>query len=60
MGDLALVYLESDDVGAAMAHLARSQNETEVWFREKLLENEGLDWSEPPPPLPELMFDWRP
>jgi hypothetical protein len=60
MGDFALVYLESDDLGGAMGHLAKSQDETEVWFKETLLETQGLDWSGPPPPLPELLFDWRP
>ncbi len=60
MGDLALVYLESDDLAAAMGHLARSQDETEVWFKESLLETQGIDWSGPPPPLPRQLFDWRP
>jgi hypothetical protein len=59
VGDLVLLYLESDDLGSAMAHLAQSQDETEVWFKKTLLETQGIDWSGPPPPLPELLFDWR-
>jgi hypothetical protein len=58
-GDLVLLYLESDDLAGAMAHLAQSQEETEVWFKKTLLETEGIDWGAPPPPLPELLFDWR-
>ena len=27
---------------------------------ERLLENQGIDWSGPPPPLPTALFDWRP
>ncbi|GIG62977.1 hypothetical protein Lfu02_73490 [Longispora fulva] len=37
MGDLVLRYLESDDLAAAMAHLARAQDETEVWFKKATL-----------------------
>jgi len=60
MGDMALVYLESDDLAGAMGHLAVSNDDTEVWFKERLLETEGIDWSAPPPPLPTLLFDWLP
>jgi hypothetical protein len=59
MGDFLLLYLESDDLGAAIGHLARSQDETEVWFKRSLLETQGIDWGGPPPPLPDLGFDWR-
>ena len=59
MGDFAVVYLESDDLGAAMGHLAQSQGETEAWFKQALMETQGIDWGGPPPPLPELPFDWR-
>ncbi|WP_412542919.1 hypothetical protein R8Z50_10690 [Longispora sp. K20-0274] len=59
MGDLVLLYLESDDLAAAMAHLARSQVDTEVWFKKATLDTEGIDWSGPPPALPEQLFDWR-
>jgi hypothetical protein len=59
-GDVVLGYLESDDLAGAMAHLAQSEDETEMWFKETLMETEGIDWAAPPPPLPELLFDWRP
>jgi len=57
-GKLALVYLAGDDLAGALAHLAQSQDPTELWFKETLLETQGIDWSGPPPPLPELLFDW--
>ncbi|WP_412542893.1 hypothetical protein R8Z50_10560 [Longispora sp. K20-0274] len=53
------LYLESDDLATAMAHLARSQDETEVWFKKATLDTEGIDWSGPAPALPEQLFDWR-
>ena len=59
-GDVVLGYLESDDLARAMDHLAQSKEETEMWFKQTLMETEGIDWAAPPPPLPELLFDWRP
>jgi hypothetical protein len=59
-GDVVLGYLESDDLARAMDYLARSKDETEMWFKQSLMETEGIDWAAPPPPLPELLFDWRP
>jgi len=51
------VYLEGDDLAGAMAHLAQSQDPTELCFKQTLLETQGIDWGDPPPPLPELLFD---
>jgi hypothetical protein len=59
-GDIILGYLESDDLAGAMRYLAESTEETEMWFKERLKETEGIDWAAPPPPLPRLVFDWRP
>jgi len=45
----------SDDL---MHKLAVSQNEFDVWFRERMLETHGMDITQPPPgPMPELYFD---
>ena len=57
-GDLVLVYLESEDLAGAMEHLARSDEDAEAWFKERLMETQGIDWGGPPPPLPELVSDW--
>ncbi|MFL5796439.1 MAG: hypothetical protein ACJ77A_00715 [Actinomycetota bacterium] len=59
-GDVVLGYLESDDLPRAMDYLAGSEGEIETWFKQALMETEGIDWAAPPPPLPELLFDWRP
>jgi hypothetical protein len=49
-GTVAVVYLEADDVGAAMSGVGTSQEPFDVWFRERLEEIHGIDFSEPAPP----------
>jgi hypothetical protein len=44
------VYLEADDVGAAMMGIATSQEPFDVWFRERTQEIHGIDLAEPAPP----------
>ncbi|MHB8512673.1 MAG: hypothetical protein ACYDCC_10895 [Actinomycetota bacterium] len=58
-GDLAIFYLESDDMASGIANLATSKESEEVWFKQSLLDATGIDYEAPPPPLPELVFDWR-
>ena len=41
-----------------MGKLASSQNDTDLWFREKVKEFHGIDVTQPAPgPLPELFLD---
>jgi hypothetical protein len=49
-GNVAVVYLEADDVGAAMMGIATSQEPFDVWFRERMQEIHGIDLAEPAPP----------
>jgi hypothetical protein len=57
-GDVAVVVLEADDVGAAMGTLATSQEPFDAWFREVLNDVHGIDLSEGFPP-PEQVMDYR-
>jgi hypothetical protein len=45
-GTVAVVYIEADDVGAAMQGVATSQEPFDVWFRERLNEIHGFDLAE--------------
>jgi hypothetical protein len=45
-GTVAIVYIEADDVGAAMQGVATSQEPFDVWFRERLNEIHGFDLAE--------------
>ena len=45
----------SDDL---MTKLGPSQHEFDVWFKEKIKEVHGLDFTQPPPgPMPEIYLD---
>ncbi|MDH3606454.1 MAG: hypothetical protein OER12_05615 [Acidimicrobiia bacterium] len=54
-GTLAVVYIEADDPGAAMAGMASSDEPFDVWFRESITEIFGIDLSQPMPPPVQVM-----
>ncbi len=59
-GDMAILYIETEDIARALQGLATSQNPFDVLFRQKTQELFGFDLTQPPPgPLPETVFDWR-
>ena len=59
MGSFVVVRFESDDVEAAFAALAQSNESFDVWFRERVQEVSGVDLGAPMPgPLPEIILDW--
>src|SRR5262245_46120205 len=58
-GDMAIVYMEANDVGQVFQGLATSQDPFDVWFREQVNDLHGVDLSQPPSGgLPEITFDW--
>jgi hypothetical protein len=59
-GDMAIVYMEANDIGQVFQGLGSSQDPFDVWFREQVNDIHGFDLSQPPPgPLPEATFDWQ-
>ena len=50
-GDLAVVYIEADDLQAAFAGLGSSQDPFDVWFREQVRDVHGINLEDgfPPP-----------
>ncbi len=59
-GDLAVVYIEAQNISRAFEGLGSSQEPFDVWFREQAKQIHGVDFSEPlPGPLPEAIVDWR-
>src|SRR5215470_2988495 len=59
-GDLAVVYIEAENIPAVFQGLGTSQEPFDVWFRAQVLEVHGVDFSQPPAgPLPEAIVDWR-
>ena len=57
-GDFAIVYLEADDLQAALAGLSTSPDPFDSWFREHTLEVHGLDLANGFPP-PDQALDFR-
>jgi hypothetical protein len=59
-GDMAILYIEAEDMARAFLGLATSQDPFDVLFRQRTQEFFGLDLAQPPSgPLPETVFDWR-
>ncbi len=57
-GDFVIVLFEGDDPGAVFAGLASSDNEFDRAFAAKIKEVHGVDVSEPPPPISELVLEY--
>jgi hypothetical protein len=57
-GDFAVVYLEADDIQAAMAGMGESPDPFDSWFREHILEVHGIDLANGFPPT-EQVIDFR-
>jgi hypothetical protein len=55
-GTIAVVYLEADDVGAAMQAIGTSEAPFDRWFRDTMKDVHGVDLAEPAPP-PQLIMD---
>jgi hypothetical protein len=59
-GDLVVAYMESADFGKALGMFAQSQEEFDVWFKERLANATGVDLNNPPPgPLSELLSQYE-
>ena len=59
MGSMVLVRFEAGDVADAFAGLARSNDDFDVWFKQRVLEITGVDLSaSSDEPLPEIILAW--
>ena len=57
-GDVAVVYLEADDLQAAFAGIGSSQEPFDTWFRDIIRDIHGIDLAQGFPP-PEQLLDYR-
>jgi Family of unknown function (DUF6176) len=57
-GDMAIIYMEAEDLQTALAGLATSQEPFDRWGREKISEVHGIDLAQGFPP-PEQLVDYR-
>jgi hypothetical protein len=56
-GDVAVVYMESDDLDTALKGVATSDDAFDVWFREHVKDVHGVDLAAGFPP-PEQIMDF--
>lgn len=56
-GTVDIVYLEADDIKAAMNAIASSDEPFHRWFRERVLDSHGLDLAQESPPQPTIIHD---
>ena len=57
-GDVAVVYLEAEDLAAAFAGIGSSEDPFDTWFRDMVRDVHGIDLAEGFAP-PEQMLDYR-
>jgi len=57
-GDMAIIYMEADDLQAAFGGLATSQEPYDRWSRDKISEVHGIDLTQGFPP-PEQLVDYH-
>ena len=56
-GHLAVVLQEGEGAPTMMEHFATSDHPFDVEFRKHVSADHGIDFSQPPPPSPELVLD---
>jgi hypothetical protein len=55
-GENVVVYIESPDFARALGEFSQSQDDFDLWFKERVLDVSGLDLNNPPEmELPELL-----
>ena len=59
-GNMAVLYIEAEDIARVFQGLASSQEPFDVLFRQQTKDFFGLDLAQPPAgPAPETILDWR-
>jgi hypothetical protein len=56
-GTVDVVYLEADDIPAAMEDITSSDEPFQQWFRERVLDVHGIDLASQTPPQSEQIHD---
>lgn len=59
-GEMAVVYVEAQNIPRIFEGFGTSQEPFDVWFRQQVKDIHGVDFTQPlPGPLPEAFLDWR-
>jgi hypothetical protein len=56
MGDLFVIFFQTNDLGGALGQFVASQDEFDQWFKQQVKDITGVDLNVPPPgPLSEIL-----
>jgi hypothetical protein len=56
MGELFVVFFQTEDVGGAVGQFVNSKNEFDLWFKAQVKGTTGVDLNVPPPgPLSDIL-----
>ena len=58
-GEMLIVLLEGEDPARANREFAASDSAYDRWFKQEVGSMTGIDFNQPLPVLPELVFDWQ-
>jgi len=58
-GTFAIVFLEADDIGAAIGGFASAQSPIAQAFRDSVMDVHGVDLANDPPPEVVPLIDWK-
>ena len=58
-GDMCIVLIEGENVAEANRRFAASTAPFDVWFKETIQEWSGVDFGQPIPGMPEILYDYR-
>lgn len=56
-GSMVIVLHEGPGASEFMGNLAHSDHDFDKWFKSKVTEIHGIDFTQAPPPKPELLID---
>jgi hypothetical protein len=60
MGDMLLLSIESKDIQKTFVAIASSKDPFDLWFKEEMKKNTGVDFSQPMQgPLPEMLISYH-
>jgi hypothetical protein len=59
MGDMAVIYWESENPQRIFEQMAQSQEQFDEWFRQFVQNTHGVDFTGDQPPASELVFEWQ-
>jgi hypothetical protein len=58
-GDTLVAYIETDDFAEALTRFSGSQDDFDLWFKQRLADSTGVDLNNPPEmTLPELLSSY--